>query len=333
MGPATPSTGSSGSGRTLSTVAGYVDASVLLAALKETADDVRAHLAGHRYAAVDPVFVVGEGRKFCGAVPLATLLAAPGETPVESLILPDWPSVVVDDSCEDAGSLAIRRNAPALAVLDHTGAFLGGLTATAVMAILRREHFEDLHHMAGILVRSDQAKAALRAAPHRRALYRLPWLLVGLAGSAGATALMAGSEAALASNIAIAFFVPAIVYLADAIGTQAEAVAVRGLTLSDGGTLGLLIGELGTGALLGFALGVVALGGVWVAFGEFRLAVVVALSLAFAGTIASGIGFLLPWAFQRGGLDPAYGAGPLGTVIQDVLSIAIYLALATYLLA
>ena len=37
--------------------------------------------------------------------------------------------------------------------------------------------------------------------------------------------------------------------------------------------------------------------------------------------------FLL--AAERLGVDPAYGSGPVGTVIQDLLSIAIYLATAT----
>mgnify|MGYP006205799779 CR=1 FL=1 len=32
---------------------------------------------------------------------------------------------------------------------------------------------------------------------------------------------------------------------------------------------------------------------------------------------------------QRAGADPAFGSGPLATVVQDLLSIAIYLALAS----
>lgn len=36
----------------------------------------------------------------------------------------------------------------------------------------------------------------------------------------------------------------------------------------------------------------------------------------------------LPTAFQRLGYDPAFGSGPLATVIQDLLSIAVYLAIA-----
>jgi magnesium transporter len=34
---------------------------------------------------------------------------------------------------------------------------------------------------------------------------------------------------------------------------------------------------------------------------------------------------------QRAGLDPAFGSGPLATVVQDLLSVAIYLGIATAL--
>ncbi len=40
----------------------------------------------------------------------------------------------------------------------------------------------------------------------------------------------------------------------------------------------------------------------------------------------------LPWALDRLGLDPAFGSGPLATVIQDLLSILIYFAIASALL-
>jgi len=43
-----------------------------------------------------------------------------------------------------------------------------------------------------------------------------------------------------------------------------------------------------------------------------------------AGTAASAIGLLLPWLLSRGGWDPAYGSGPVATVIQDVLSLIVY---------
>jgi magnesium transporter len=37
----------------------------------------------------------------------------------------------------------------------------------------------------------------------------------------------------------------------------------------------------------------------------------------------------LPWLLDRVGLDPAFGSGPLSTVVQDLLSLAIYFGFAT----
>jgi magnesium transporter len=185
--------------------------------------------------------------------------------------------------------------------------------------------------MAGILGKSEAAKAALTAAPHRRALYRLPWLLVGMAGSALTAATMMRFEAELTTHIAVAFFIPAIVYLADAVGTQTEAVAVRGLSLSTSDLAPLLAGEVGTGILIGVALGLIAYPIVWFAFGSTALATTVAAALMVAASVAATIGFLLPWSVARFGYDPALGSGPVGTVVQDVLSLVIYFVIASVL--
>jgi magnesium transporter len=57
----------------------------------------------------------------------------------------------------------------------------------------------------------------------------------------------------------------------------------------------------------------------------------VALALMVASSAATTIGVLLPWLFARFGYDPAMGSGPLGTVVQDVLSLLIYFQLAAAL--
>ena len=130
----------------------------------------------------------------------------------------------------------------------------------------------------------------------------------------------------MASNLAVAFFVPGLVYLADAIGTQSEAVAVRGLSLSHAG-LGQLIGdEMRTGLLMGSILAAIALPTAWLAFGNARLALAVALALVCAGAVATTIGLLLPWLLGKLGSDPAYGSGPLATIAQDLLTLLIYFA-------
>jgi magnesium transporter len=196
------------------------------------------------------------------------------------------------------------------------------------MSILREEHVEDLHHMAGILSKSEAARAALLAPPYRRALYRLPWLALGLLGSAVATIMMSRFEPILAANIAIAFFIPAIVYVADAVGTQAEAVAVRGISLAQEMPASVLWGEFGTGVLIGGTFALVSFPAIWLLFGSVGLATTVALTLVAASSVATSIGVALPWTFARFGYDPAYGSGPVATVIQDLVSLAIYFGMA-----
>jgi magnesium transporter len=47
-----------------------------------------------------------------------------------------------------------------------------------------------------------------------------------------------------------------------------------------------------------------------------------------ACTTATIIAMLLPWLFSAAGHDPAFGSGPLATVVQDLLSIALYFTVA-----
>ena len=312
-------------------VAHYLVTAVPTARPEESAGDARERLTGRRYDDASHVFLVADDGRLAGIAAIGDVLAAAATTPLAEL------ATDVNSHCvtlamdrEEAASAAIHAGLSILGVCDAQSRFIGAVPASALISILRDEHIEDIHHMAGILSKSEAAKAALNAPPHRRALYRLPWLLVGMAGSVVATATMARFETALAANISVAFFIPAIVYMADAVGTQSEAIAVRGLSLS-GANLAPLAGELGAGVLIGVTLGSLAYLLVWLAFGNLALATTVAVALVAASSVATLLGFLLPWLFAKLGYDPALGSGPLGTVVQDVLSLSIYFLIASVL--
>lgn len=92
----------------------------------------------------------------------------------------------------------------------------------------------------------------------------------------------------------------------------------------------MLMGEIGTGVLIGATLGALALPLVWLAFGSLALGATVAIALTVASSAT--IGFLLPWFFARFGYDPALGSGPVATVIQDAFSLMGYILTASLLL-
>lgn len=56
-----------------------------------------------------------------------------------------------------------------------------------------------------------------------------------------------------------------------------------------------------------------------------------ALAIVVAGSVAVGVGLLFPWLLSRFGFDPAYGSGPVATIIQDVLSLLAYFGIALWL--
>jgi magnesium transporter len=131
--------------------------------------------------------------------------------------------------------------------------------------------------------------------------------------------------------VLIAFFVPGVVYLADAVGTQTEALVIRGLSVGVG-VRRVARRELVTGLLVGGLLAAVTYPIIIALWGDAEVAAAVAAALLAACAIATTVAMALPWLLSRLGTDPAYGAGPLATVVQDLLSIAIYFAAATAIL-
>ena len=188
-----------------------------------------------------------------------------------------------------------------------------------------------MDRLVGIWRNSDQALSAIEGNPLRRVMDRLPWLIVGTVGSVLATGLMATFESTLRTDLAVVFFIPGIVYLADAIGTQSEAIAVRGLSFSDTPIPQLLKGEFKTGLYLGIALALIVFPFIWFAFNA-SLAFAVSVALICASSVATSIGLLLPSLLSRLGKDPAYGSGPVATIIQDLLSLLIYLSVISILI-
>ena len=294
-----------------------------------TAAEVRARLRASPYDSIEAVLVLGPGGAYAGAAALKDVLAAADGAPLAALAMEDWPVARPGMDQEHAASLAHDHRVSALPVVAEDGEALGLIPSLALLDTLAQEHAEDMHRLAGILRMGAKDRHALDDTPMRRAGHRLPWLLVGLALSTLATLLMAEFEHALQANVVIAFFIPALVYLADAVGTQTEAVVVRSLSRGMQPLGPLLLGELGTGALIGLPLAGLAFLAIWLWFGDANLAAGVAIALFAASSIASVLGLLFPWVLARAGLDPAFGSGPVATILQDVLTIAIYFLVMT----
>jgi magnesium transporter len=311
----------------------YMNNSVPTAQEDENVSVVIQRLAGlpGAFDSVELLFVTDASQKLLGVVPLSRLLMATPQTVINELMNRDVASVTLADPPEQVAEVALTHKISAVPVVDEERRLLGAVPAHTVFKIMREEHLQDMDRLVGIWRNSDQALSAIEGEPLRRMLDRLPWLLVGTVGCILATGLMAIFESTLRTDLAVAFFIPGIVYLADAIGTQSEAIAVRGLSFSTMSIRQLLKGELKTGFYLGIALAAVVFPFIGLAFNA-QLAIAVSVALICASCVATGIGLLLPSILSRLGKDPAYGSGPVATIVQDLLSLLIYLSVISLLI-
>lgn len=312
---------------TFETAAQHACSQVPIVSPLSRTDEVRKQLVGGRYECASHI-VVCDGGKFLGVVRIEDLLAASEETPLKDLMDPDAPVVAPGVDQEFAAWHAVRNEESALSVVDPNGRFVGIIPPHRLLAVLLSEHEEDLSRLGGFTRSTAAARKTSMEPVERRFRHRLPWLLVGLVGALLAADLVGWFESQLQHKVMLAFFIPGIVYLADAVGTQTETIVVRGLSV--GVRLRRMVWrELLAGLVIGLALGLVAGPLVWLRWGEVDVAICVGLAVFSACSTATLAAMLLPWLLEAFSIDPAFGSGPLATVIQDLLSILIYFVIAT----
>lgn len=305
------------------TAAEHLSTRVPTVAPTATAEEVRRSLAGQRFDTVAEIAVCEDGR-LKGLLSIEDLLAAPAGAVVAQLMDSDPPTVTPGVDQEKAAWKAVQHGEVSLAVVDEQGRFLGLIPPQRLLQVLLWEHDEDIARLGGFLHSTLTARLATEEPVVHRLGHRLPWLLVGLAGALLAADLVGLFQGLLQKNLMLTFFLPGIVYLADAVGTQTETLVIRGISV--GVPLGRVVRrEVLTGLFLGAILGLLFFSFALFRWNNYNVALAVGLALLTACSTAAFAAMALPWLLQQLGADPAFGSGPLATVLQDLLSLVIYL--------
>src|SRR3990172_6832337 len=252
---------------------------------RTTAEEMRLAFAERRFDLVSHIAVCEEG-KLVGMVRIEDLLPASPAATAESLMDAEPPAVAPGLDQERVAWKAVKHGESALAVLDARGLFVGFIPPQRLLEVLLWEHDEDISRLGGVLHRQTVARASQEESTLRPLGHRLPWLLVGLLGALVAASIVESFEAQLAHTLLLTMFLPGIVYLADAVGTQTETLVVRGLSLG----LDLprmLRKEIVTGLAIGVILAVVFFAFATWRWGDARTIGVVAVALFAASAVAS----------------------------------------------
>lgn len=280
---------------------------------------------------LDRVFVLGRNEKVVGQIPFKKLLTSNKEALVSSVMEKPAEGVKVSDDREKAAVLSISQRIESVPVTDENNAFVGVVPANKILEILHLEHVEDTLRSAGIQT-NEHLIDVTRLRLGKIIRMRLPWLILGLVGGMLATSIVGSFEKALQREVSLAFFIPVIVYMSDAVGTQTETLFIRGLALGKIDMVKYLLREAAVGLSIGFICSVLLFVFAFLWLSSVTVAVIVGTAMFASISSATFIAVFIPWLFAKSKRDPAFGSGPFATVLQDILSLLIYFLIASVIL-
>jgi len=284
----------------------------------------------YTYDTIDYIYIV-DSTHLVGVVSLHELLIAKPKTLIANIMIRNVAYVHQNTDQENVAQLALAQNIKAVPVLSMNEEFIGVVTSDVILRTLRDEHNEDILKYAGVNVTASERFSQFTIWQHLTS--RLPWLVIGLGGGILAAWVVEKYSYAMESELVLAAFIPAIVYIADSVGSQTQMVFVRSLATQQRTSILKRLGKelvIATfvGAILSGLIGIIS----WLWLGKLAITLILAISVLLTVYFSVIVALILPWVFDKAGKDPALASGPLATVIRDVSSLAIYFFVALQIL-
>ncbi|MFG6149440.1 magnesium transporter [Halobacillus sp. B23F22_1] len=272
-------------------------------------------------------YVIDEDKRLVGVISLRDLIISEEDWVISDVMSERVVSVSVAEDQEEIARMMRDYDFLALPVVDFQHHLLGIITVDDIMDVMEEEASDDYSKLAAI---SDVDGPDDRA--FTSAKKRLPWLVILLFLGSLTASLIGRFEETLDQVAILAIFIPLIAGMAGNTGTQALAVAVRGIATGETykqGKSKIVFREAGTGLITGISCGVLIFLIVFIWQNNLYLGLLVGLSIMITLIVATLAGALVPLVMHRFNIDPAVASGPFITTINDLISILIYFGLAT----
>ena len=285
------------------------------------------------------LYVTSTAKQLEGVLSLKELLMAELNDKVADIMNKKPISVTTDTDQEETAKLLQELDLLAVPVVDKENRLVGIVTIDDAIDILEEEATEDIMDAAGLAeVRGSEksrSEVLLKGSTWQIWRVRLPFLLITLVAGIAAGLILEGFEDILESIVIIAFFIPLIMDMGGNVGSQSTTVFARGVALGHVNMkkfFKLFVKEAWIGFSMGVLLSAVTFGVIYFWLGNVRLGIAVAGALTLTMTIASSLGFLVPYVLIKLNVDQAAGSAPIITSVKDITGILIYFGFIALLL-
>ena len=277
------------------------------------------------------IFVTEPDGVLRGVVALQDLVISDPALPILEITQDPMAVVRVDDDQEDVGRVLARYNMPSVGVVDAAGRLVGRVTFDDVIDVIEAESTEDILRFAAV---SDEEE--VRGSTLDAIRSRLPWLMLNLATASIGASVVWRYQQTIEALVLLAVVMPIVAGLGGNAGTQALAVTIRRIAVSDESIdqLWRVVGkEAIVGLLNGLLVGLVAAtAGHFLFDAGIEFGAVVLFAMWGNMVVASFAGAFFPIALESVGIDPAVASSVFVTALTDLSGFLLLLGLATAVL-
>jgi len=298
--------------------------------VKEALEHIRR--VGVKKETIYQCYVLDKDKRLIGAVSLKDLVLASPEIKVREIMDKNVIKVGVLTDKEEAAKIFKDYDLIALPVVDKENKLLGIITFDDLVDVLEEEATEDFEKIAAVV---PVEKPYLEAGFFEITWKRTFWLFVLLVLESLSGFILQGYSTSIKRMVSLTFFLPVLIATGGNAGTQSATMIIRGLATGDlelRDFLKVIIREAGMGFLIGIIMGIFGLLRALLQRGDWLLSVSVGVSMCVTIIFATVIGALLPLLFRRLKLDPALMSSPLIATLIDIIGIAIYFEIASFIL-
>ena len=278
-------------------------------------------------------YVTDEDNKLLGVLVFRDLMLGNPDAPLSEVMYTNVFALQPEMALTDAMKLTVNRHIPVYPVCDAEGRLIGLVRGQNLFEARAIEISAQAGTMMGV-----EKEERLSTPLFTSLKFRHPWLQVNLLTAFIAAAVVAVFSQTLDRIVILAAFLPVLAGQSGNTGCQALAVALRGMTMGDlksGDERRLVIKEGLLGLLNGILVGISAAIGMYIYArmqgnpSALTLARVVWFSMVLS-CITSGLcGAMIPLILRKFGADPATASSIFLTTATDVVSMGVFLGLAT----
>ncbi len=299
------------------------------ASVTECVDEIRRQ--AEEVENVHAVYVVDDENILLGRVSLKKIILAKRGSKIADIYSDEVLSIKSSAHGEEVVELMQKYDLEALPVVNIQNRLLGRITIDDVVDFITEQAQEDISAMAGITEQVEEDSTIWELVRSR-----LPWLLVGMAGSFLAAKIIGLFDGQVSRIPALAAFIPLIGSTGGNVGIQSSALIVQSLADKSGIDLELwqrLKKVILVAMLNGAIAALFAFLGCYLIQNDSHLALVMAVSIFSIVLLASLMGTITPLVLNHFDINPAIASGPFITTTNDLLGYGVYFMIVYYFLA